>query len=69
MDTMSERGESPQAEPTLPAGDRTARDAQRAPESGPPLQQQGDALLDGSGTRHGVDARDERPRTEEPPPV
>lgn len=29
-----------------------------------PLAPRGDALLDGSGTRHGVDERDERPGDE-----
>jgi hypothetical protein len=46
------------------AGERPAAAPQGSQEEGrEPRKRHGDALLDGSGTRHGVQERDERPRT------
>lgn len=36
----------------------------RPDQGGEPNKKHGDALLTGTGTRHGVDRRDERPKTD-----
>jgi hypothetical protein len=63
----NEAERSGEQRPEGAAGERPAAAPQRSEEEQgrEPRKRHGDALLDGSGTRHGVQERDERPRTED----